>query len=134
MATHRPYRERRYAFGEQLLTLRTRVSLTQIELADLIGVHRRSVQNWESGESYPKAEMLQRLIAIFLRQRAFTAGQERKEAQALWDQAALDGPHLLPAFDEVWFARTLALHTAAPVPADREREAALGSAPPPAAT
>ncbi|MFL5806524.1 MAG: NB-ARC domain-containing protein, partial [Roseiflexaceae bacterium] len=133
MGTHRPYRERKYAFGEQLLTLRTQVSLTQIELAEQLGVHRRSVQNWETGESYPKAEMLLRLIAIFLRQRAFTAGQERIEAQALWDQAAQDGPHPLPFFDEVWFARTLALHTAAPVPADRQREPALGSAPPPAA-
>jgi len=42
-----------------------------------------------------------------------------------------DGPHPLPAFDEVWFARTLALHTAAAIPAERAQ--ALGSAPPPAA-
>src|SRR5689334_3305551 len=67
MGSHRAYRERKYAFGEQLLTLRTRVALTQIELAEQVGVHRRSVQNWETGESYPKSETLQRLIAILLR-------------------------------------------------------------------
>jgi len=51
--------------------------------------------------SYPKAEILQRLIAVFLRHHAFTPGNERAEARALWEQAAADGPHPLPAFDEV---------------------------------
>jgi transcriptional regulator with XRE-family HTH domain len=96
MGTHRVYREHKFAFGQQLLTLRTRVALTQIELAKQLGVHRRSVQNWETGESYPKAEMLQRLIAVFVRQRAFTAAQEREEAHVLWRLAAEDGPHPLP--------------------------------------
>src|SRR4051812_8402703 len=119
MGDHRVYRDHRYELGTQLLMLRSRVALTQIALAEQIGVHRRSVQNWETGVSYPKAETLQRLIAIFLRHHAFTPGHEREEAHALWDQTAQDGPYPLPAFDEVWFARTLALHTAAPVPADR---------------
>src|SRR5262245_63878880 len=127
MGAHRVYREYKYAFGKQLLILRTRTALTQIALAEQIGAHRRSVQNSESAESYPKAEQLQRLIAVFLRHHAFTPGQEREEAHALWHQATEDGPHSLPYFDEVWFARTLALHTTAPVPADRERELALGS-------
>src|SRR3982751_6561840 len=107
MGSHRVYRERRYAFGEQLLLLRTRVALTQIALAEQIGVHRRSVQNWETGVSYPKAETLQRLIAVFLRLGGFTPGNEREEAHVLWSQAAQDGPQTLPAFDQVWFARTL---------------------------
>ena len=63
MGAHRVYHERKYVFGQQLLTLRTRAALTQIALASQIGVHRRSVLNWETGESYPKAETLQRLIA-----------------------------------------------------------------------
>jgi len=87
MGAHRVYREHKYAFGTQLLSLRTRTVLTQSALAEQIGMHRRSVQNWETGESYPKAEMLQRLIAIFLRHHACTAGQEREEAHALWQQA-----------------------------------------------
>ncbi len=132
MGAHRVYREHKYAFGHQLLTVRTWVALTQIELAEQIGMHRRSVQKWETGESYPKAETLQRLIAVLVRHQAFKAGQEREEAEALWNQAAEDGPHPLPAFDEVWFARTLALHTAAPVPVDRELEHAHGSVPAPA--
>ena len=54
MSNQRAYRRVNYAFGNQLLQLRTRVALTQIALAVQVGVHRRSVQNWETGVSYPK--------------------------------------------------------------------------------
>src|SRR5688500_7227703 len=73
---HRSYRELRYAFGRQVLALRTRAALTQSQLAAAMGAHRRSVQKWETGESYPKAETLQRLIAVFLARGLFTPGQE----------------------------------------------------------
>src|SRR5262245_31587784 len=117
MGAHRVYRERNYAFGQQLLTLRTRAGLTQIALASHIGVSRRSVQNWETGEFYPKAETLQRLIAVFLSHHAFPEGQERAEAQALWSQAAQHGPHPLGAFDAASFARLLAERSSTPAPA-----------------
>src|SRR5689334_19894136 len=133
MSDHRPYRDHKYELGNHLLILRRRVALTQIALAAALGVHRRSVQKWETGESYPKAELLQRLIAVFLRHHAFVLGNERAEALALWEQAARDGPHPLPPFDAVWFARSLALHTTAPAPTDREQEHARGAAPPPPA-
>jgi WD40 repeat protein/transcriptional regulator with XRE-family HTH domain len=126
MGDQHVYREYNYDLGNQLLILRTRIGLTQIALAELLGANRRSVQKWESGVSYPKAEMLQRLIALFLRHHAFTPGTEREEVLALWEQATQDGPHLFPLFDEVWFARTLALQSASPVAyaqeADREGE------------
>jgi transcriptional regulator with XRE-family HTH domain len=85
MGTHRVYREHKYAFGQQLLTLRTHIALTQLELAEQIGVHRRSVQNWETGESYPKAETLQRLIATPLLERLSVAagGADALEKQLL---------------------------------------------------
>ena len=43
------YRERDYAFGQHQLTLRTRLGLTQAALADLLGVNRRAVIDWEGG-------------------------------------------------------------------------------------
>ncbi len=52
------YRDRDYAFGQVMLTLRTVIGLTQIELADLLGVTRRAVGDWEGGLTYPKAEHL----------------------------------------------------------------------------
>jgi WD40 repeat protein/transcriptional regulator with XRE-family HTH domain len=109
MGSHRVYRKHRYEFGKQVLALRTRASLTQTELAKHIGVHRRSIQNWENGESYPKAETLQHLIASLLRHHAFTDGHEHAEAHALWQCAAQDGSYPLAPFDEAWFDRTLAL-------------------------
>ena len=114
MGSRHAYRTYNYAFGNQVLLLRTRVALTQIALAKQLGVHRRSVQNWETGVSYPKAETLQRLIALFLHHQAFTPGNEHAEAQAFWDQATQDGPHSPVAFDDVWFAHTLERHDASP--------------------
>ena len=114
MGSRHVYRAHHYEFGNQLLQLRTRVALTQIALAKQLGVHRRSVQNWETGVSYPKPETLQRLIAVFLAHQAFTPGSEQAEAQAFWDQATQDGPHTPVAFDDVWFARTLERHSASP--------------------
>jgi WD40 repeat protein/class 3 adenylate cyclase/DNA-binding XRE family transcriptional regulator len=114
MGSHRVYRERNYAFGQQLLTLRTRAALTQIALAEHIGVNRRSVQNWETGESYPKAETLHRLIALFLAQGVFTEGQETEEATQLWELASQTAPHSLGAFDAASFARLLSERASAP--------------------
>src|SRR3982750_1966660 len=111
MGSHRAYRERRFVFGQQLLTFRTRAALTQIALASQIGGHRRSLLNWETGESYPKAEALQRLIAAFLVQGVFTPGQEAEEVAQLWEQARQDAPHPLAVFDAAWFARLFAEHS-----------------------
>src|SRR5947209_19633732 len=61
VGSHRSYRQRKYEFSKQLFELRTRLLLTQGQLAELIGVHWHSVQKWETGESYPKAETLPRL-------------------------------------------------------------------------
>src|SRR5262245_50263254 len=116
MGSHRVYREHNYEFGKQLLTLRTRASLTQIELAEQLGVHRRSVQNWETGDSYPKAEALQRLIAIFVGRRVFTKGNERVEAEALWQLASRDAPRPLGLFDTAWFAGLMAAEQLAQAP------------------
>jgi hypothetical protein len=41
------------------------------------------VQNWETGVSYPKAELLQHLISVFLKHQALTPGNQRAEAHAL---------------------------------------------------
>ena len=84
------------------------MALTQSALAEQIGVHRRSLQNWETGLSYPKAETLQRLITVFIARQVFMPGEEHAEARALWEQATQDAPYPLPAFDEVWFAHALA--------------------------
>jgi transcriptional regulator with XRE-family HTH domain len=46
MRTH-TYRERDYAFGQAIVTLRTAMGLTQVELAQFLGVSRGAVLGWE---------------------------------------------------------------------------------------
>lgn len=104
------YKDRKYEAGQLLLTLRSKIRLTQAELAERVGVNRRSVQNWEAGASYPQEDHLQRLTAVFLEQGAFTSTHEREEAQALWEQVSRDASHRLALFDAGWFEQLLMDH------------------------
>lgn len=45
------YGERDYAFGQLMLTLRTRMGLTQARLAEQLGISRRAVGTWELGSN-----------------------------------------------------------------------------------
>jgi transcriptional regulator with XRE-family HTH domain len=38
------YGERDYSFGQVMVTLRTAIGMTQVELAEFLGVSRRAVQ------------------------------------------------------------------------------------------
>jgi class 3 adenylate cyclase/DNA-binding XRE family transcriptional regulator len=127
MGWHRSYKERKYAVGQRLMMLRTRTKLTQTELAALVGVNRRSLQNWESGAGYPREDGLQRLIAVFLAQGVFTPGQEQEEAAQLWELISQDAPRPLGLFDPAWFAGLL---VARPVPSADAAPVAPADAPP----
>src|SRR5260370_18603638 len=96
------YSERDYAFGQMILTLRTHIGLTQAGRAELLGVSRRAVAEWEAGSSHPKAEGLKQLIALGVQQQAFPAGREAEEIRTLWFAA-----HQKLLFDEAWFATLL---------------------------
>jgi transcriptional regulator with XRE-family HTH domain len=62
--TRHSSRERDYTFGQVMLTLRSSIGLTQAGLADLLGVSRRAVGEWEGGLNYPKAEHFKHFIAL----------------------------------------------------------------------
>jgi WD40 repeat protein/transcriptional regulator with XRE-family HTH domain len=102
------YRERDYAFGNLCLTLRTRMGVTQSELAKLLGVTERTLQTWEGGESYPKVESLKRLIAVCAQHRVFERSHEEKEIRALWQAA-----HQRVLLDEGWLRALMAPATGA---------------------
>jgi transcriptional regulator with XRE-family HTH domain len=87
MTSNRLDEVRDYTFADRALALRQRAGLTQGELAALIGVGVRSVQAWEAALSYPVAERLQQLIALYLERGGFPAGREEEEATALWEAA-----------------------------------------------
>src|SRR5215472_8281354 len=75
------YGEHDYPFGQTMLTLRSRIGLTQAGLAALLRVSRRAVGEWEGGLSYPTAEHLQHFIELGAQQHVFApSGRKRRSA------------------------------------------------------
>ncbi|HEX6480831.1 MAG TPA: NB-ARC domain-containing protein [Ktedonobacteraceae bacterium] len=120
------YRERDYAFGQVMLTLRTRLKLTQTELAEMLGVRRRAVIDWEGGLTYPNVDHLKQFVVIAIERQAWSFGHETEEVRALW-QAARQKVLL----DEAWLGGLLS-HLQAP-PASQSAEETSATAPPPEA-
>ena len=109
------YRDRDYAFGQTILTLRTMIGLTQAGTGRVLGVTRKAVGEWEGGLTYPKAEHLKAFIALAIEQQAFPAGREAEEIRALWQAA-----HQKVLLDEAWLATLLPRAEALPsIPARR---------------
>src|SRR5436190_4256916 len=102
------YRNRDYAFGQVMLTLRTTIGLTQAGLARYLDISRKAVGEWEAGLTYPKTEHLKAFITLAVEQQAFPAGHEEKEIRAFWHAA-----HQKVLLDEAWLG-ILLLHTEAP--------------------
>src|SRR5436305_5302097 len=96
------YGERDYGFGQAMLSLRTAIGLTQAGLAEFLGVSRKAVGGWESGDSYPKAEHLKALLTLAVRKQAFPPGREAEEIRAFWQAA-----HQKVLLDERWLQELL---------------------------
>src|SRR5713226_969238 len=96
------YRERDYAFGQLMLTLLTKLELMQTELAEVLGVGRRAVIDWEGGLTYPTADHLKQFVVLAIQRQAFHAGREAEEIRALWQAS-----HQKVLFDEMWLGRLL---------------------------
>ena len=82
------------SFRDLLLRLRGRTGLTQGQLAQRLGVSRRSVQDWEAGVNHPTAQRLQALITTLLEAGALTAGRELAEAKHMWDAVLSESPRM----------------------------------------
>lgn len=96
------YRAQDYAFGQRMLALRMGIGLTQSGLAALLGVSRHAVGEWETGQSYPKANHLKHVIALGLQHHTWIPGQEAEEIRALWHAA-----HQKVLLDERWLQEQL---------------------------
>ena len=86
------------------LVLRGRSGLTQRDLAALLGVSDRAIQNWEAGLSHPTGGHLKHLIALYLRRGVLTAGREAEEAAELWEALLRGAAQRVAPFDPAWFA------------------------------
>ena len=121
------YRDRDYAFGQTILTLRTMIGLTQAALAEHLGVSRKAVGEWEGGLNYPQAEHLKAFIALAIEQQAFADGREAEEVRAFWQAA-----HQKALLDETWLAALLPPAEVSPAsqPVEETNGAAQTPAPP----
>jgi transcriptional regulator with XRE-family HTH domain len=115
------------SFRGVLLRHRGRTGLTQGQLADRIGVARRTIQDWESGVNFPTAGRLQAVIEAFLEAGGLSGGQEAEEAEALWSSAERESSRMHAPFDSAWFTQVLdqratpaAVHGAPPKQARQE--------------
>ena len=95
-----------YTFGLSFHRLRKQARLTQTALATMLEVSERTIQKWESGKSYPTTGHRRLLLTIFVKQHAFTVGNEREEAEAFWTHAQHTS-HLMQPLDQLWFTRLL---------------------------
>ena len=85
-------------FGEKIRTLRKQHKMTQPDLAAALGVSLRTLQNYETGNSYPhKQEVYQKLAEIFCcnldylltsKESFILAASAQYGAQAILDQTA----------------------------------------------
>lgn len=51
--------------GEQIHALRTARNLSQVQLADRLGVTKQSVSNWENNNILPSVDMLKQIASFF---------------------------------------------------------------------
>src|SRR5262245_51669031 len=106
MARHH-YKLRTHEIGQRLVAFRNQTGLTQTELGQLIGVSRRSILKWEGGEGVPNGTHLHHLLEVFVDRKAFTAGQELAEAEALWEVVSQAASKRLGRFNAAWFEQLL---------------------------
>ncbi|EFH80075.1 eIF2A-related protein [Ktedonobacter racemifer] len=118
------YRERDYSFGQVMLTLRTKLELTQAELADQLGVRRRAVIDWEGGLTYPSVDHLKRFVILAIQRQAWPAGREAEEVRALWQAA-----HQKALLDEAWLRERLSHAQAQPASQLNEEISVAANAP-----
>ena len=52
-------------FGKRLKEIRKQNGLSQVELAEILGVHNITVSRWESSMSFPSVRILLELISLF---------------------------------------------------------------------
>ncbi len=123
--TRHSYHERDYTFGQAMFKLRTSIGLTQAGLADLLGVSRRAVGEWEAGSNYPKAEHLQHLIALCVQQHVFEPEREEEQIRALWKTA-----HQRVLLDEAWLSALLTRPSALPATVEEAGSVAVVRTPP----
>lgn len=54
-----------YSFGNKIFEQRSKLNLSQSELANMVGVTNKAVSKWETGKSKPTTNVIRKLAALF---------------------------------------------------------------------
>lgn len=65
-------------FPKQIKYLRQSRALSQVQLADKLGVKKQSISNWENDNIRPSAEMLEKIADFFDVSTDYLLGREEK--------------------------------------------------------
>ena len=71
------------SFGQRLKLYREKTNLTQIQVANSIGVTAQTVWRWEHGEREPSLDIIKRLVALFRCSEADLLTEEKPQSWTL---------------------------------------------------
>lgn len=69
-----------YSLNENIKRLRIANGMNQVEFANLIGVTKQCVSNWENDNVLPSIEMLTKIADVFKVKTDYLLGREEKKA------------------------------------------------------
>ena len=70
--------------AKQLRYLRQSKELSQVQLAEKLGVKKQSVSNWENDNVIPSVEMLERIAEYFNVSTDYLLGRENSSKADIW--------------------------------------------------
>src|SRR5690349_597993 len=107
-------------FGHLMRTLRSRMGITQSELATRLGVSRHAVADWEIRGKHPTVQHLQEFISLAVQHKVFSGVKAADDIRSLWSAA-----NQKVLLDEAWLSQLLATELSPSLPARSIRDTRL---------
>lgn len=76
--------------GERIKALRKEYGMTQLALANALGITKGTVSTWENNSRTPGFETLSKLSDIFQRSIEYIMGKSDDDTPPVWDESVMD--------------------------------------------
>ena len=87
--------------NERIKQLRTDRGLSQVELAQKLGVSKQSVSNWENDNIQPSIEMLLKISHVFSVSTDFLLGEDKRQFLEITGLNQKYIPHIQQIIDDL---------------------------------
>ena len=91
----------RILLNERIKQLRTERGLSQVELAEKLGISKQSVSNWENDNIQPSIEMLLKLSHIFSVSTDYLLGEDSRQFLEITGLNQKYIPHIQQIIDDL---------------------------------